>query len=132
VTALVNSWREVDLPPVFIAGWEAQMGKSAPLPHAYERGPLFALVSRDLVAKGDARWHVSVRYGEPGANGRVPTWDELVDAGHALRPGVAFVVGVPPRSWWINVHPHVLHLWETRDPHLTSMWRDERRGDRPS
>jgi hypothetical protein len=41
---------------------------------------------------------------------------------------VPFVVGVPPRSWWMNVHPDVLHLVETRDQALIESWRDERQG----
>jgi hypothetical protein len=80
----------------------------------------------------DMRWHLSVRYGDPGVNGRVPGWDELVQAAHELRPGVVFVVGIPPRSWWINVHPHVLHLYESRDEPLVAAWRDEARGDAPT
>jgi hypothetical protein len=39
---------------------------------------------------------------------------------------------VPPRSWWINVHPHVLHLYEIKDMALTAQWRAEARGDRPT
>jgi hypothetical protein len=51
---------------------------------------------------------------------------------HALRPGVPFVLGIPPRSWWMNIHPHVLHAWETRDWLLIDQWRANRRGDAPS
>jgi hypothetical protein len=75
------------------------------------------------------RWHISVRYGDPGFNGRVPSWGELVQTAHELRPGVPFVVGIPPRSWWLNVHPDVLHLVETRDLALIASWRDEAQGD---
>ena len=75
-------------------------------PQAYSKGDLlFALVSRDEIAKDDQRWHISLRH-----KSRIPTWEELVMAGHELRPGVVFVIGLPPKSWWINVHPHVLHL----------------------
>jgi hypothetical protein len=88
------------------------------------REVLHALVGREPVAPGDDRWHISL-----SAAGRVPTWDELANAAHELRPGVAFVAGVPPRSWWINIHEHVLHLWETTDANLLAQWRSERRGD---
>ena len=36
----------------------------------------------------------------------------------AVRPGVHFVIMVPPKSWWMNVHPYTLHLWETADQAL--------------
>lgn len=88
---------------------------------------LHALLSRDGIANDVKRWHLSV-----SGNGRVPTWDELANAAHALRPGVAFAAGVPPRSWWINVHEDVLHLWEIDDPPLLDQWRSERRGDTPT
>lgn len=124
-----KAWKPQELPEAFTATFTSA-GLEPPL--AYAHGQLFALVSRDEIAPADWRWHVSLRYGNPGENGRVPTWEELVDAGHALRPGVCFVVGVPPRSWWMSVHPHVLHLYETRDGNLVEQWRAERRGDRPS
>ena len=131
MSALIE-WAETALPEGFADKWSRHFGASASLPHAYKRGELYALVSRDVIAHGDARWHISLRYGEPGENGRVPSWGELVECGHRLRPGVPFVVGVPPRSWWINVHPHVLHLWESKDKNLVEMWRAESRGDQPT
>jgi hypothetical protein len=130
VTLLVDpTWKAQELPETFTSMY-LRAGLEPPL--AFAHGQLFALVSRDEIAAADWRWHISVRYGELGDNGRVPLWDELVETGHALRPGVPFVVGVPPRSWWINVHPHVLHLYETRDANLVEQWRSERKGDRPS
>src|SRR5213080_3307211 len=79
-------------------------------PTAWSKGELKALVSRDDVSRDkvpDMRWHISVSH-----SSRVPNWDELVMAGHEIRPGVVFVIGLPPKSWWINVHPFVLHLYE--------------------
>jgi hypothetical protein len=90
------------------------------------------LRSRDNIAADggppDWRWHISVA----GRDLRPPPWELLVAVGHQLRPGVVFVVGVPPRSWWINEHPGCLHLWEMRDPALEAQWREEGRGDQPS
>ena len=104
---------------------------AAPVAYAHPDGRT-ALVGREPVAEDDWRWHVSVRHGDPGEDGRVPSWEELVSTAHELRPGICFAVAVPPRSWWINVHPHVLHLWEIRDPYLVEMWRQESRGDQPT
>lgn len=85
------------------------------------------LVSRDPIEDGDPRWHISVTGHED-----VPRWRDLVAIAHRLRPGVCFVVGVPPRSWWINVHPNCLHLWETKDGNLEALWRLEAQGHRPT
>lgn len=86
-----------------------------------------ALVSRDEITEGDRRWHISVSGRED-----VPVWRDLVAIGHRLRPGIVFVVGVPPKSWWMNIHPNVLHLWEMKDAALIEQWRSESRGDTPT
>lgn len=116
----------------FEALWREQCPDVEPPTTYQHRDGRTALVGREPVAEGDWRWHISVRYGDPGVDGRVPTWEELVETAHQLRPGIVFVVAVPPRSWWVNVHPDVLHMWETTDEHLVAMWRSERKGDRPT
>ena len=99
------------------------------LPRGYVSGPLAALVAREPVGRNgeDPRWHISIQHKD-----RVPNWDELVDAAHRLRPGVVFAIGIPPRSWWINVHPHVLHLHELHDTALIEQWRFEGQGHTPT
>ncbi len=77
--------------------------------------------------KSALRWHISLR-----GPGRVPTWDELVDAAHQLQPGVMFVVAVPPRSLWMNMDPNVLHLWETNDRALLEEMHVYAKADQPS
>ncbi|HEX6786652.1 MAG TPA: hypothetical protein VF076_05610, partial [Acidimicrobiales bacterium] len=73
------------------------------------------------------RWHLSLSHEQ-----RVPTWEEIRDACHELRPGVTFSVGIPPRSMWMNEHDHVLHAWETVDPALYEEYRTNARGDTPT
>jgi hypothetical protein len=127
------AWQQIALSEQAAAAWREAYPDGPPPPRAYQDGSRFtALVGREPVAADDMRWHISVRYGDSGLDGRVPTWDELVRAAHELRPGVVFIVGVPPRSWWINTHPDVLHLWEVRDEALVEAWRAERREDGPS
>lgn len=92
-----------------------------------ENAVLHVLVSREEWQPGDERWHVSI-----SAQDRVPTWNEIAHTLHALRPGVPFVLGVPPRSWWLNVHPYVLHAWETKDWSLIGQWRANRGSGAPS
>ena len=75
----------------------------------------------------DWRWHFSV-----SGHDDVPCWRDLVAIAHEVRPAVCFVVGVPPRSWWLNVHPHRLHLYESRDINLMAQWKAEAQGHAPS
>jgi hypothetical protein len=130
----MSSWTRVGTPRELADAWRAMFGADFPVrpPVVHRNGRLEALVGREPVgphqqALEDLRWHISVR-----APGRVPTWPELVDAAHSLRPGVVFCVPMPPRTWWLNVHEHVLHLWETRDPNLERQWRSESGGHEPS
>jgi hypothetical protein len=106
----------------------------APPPLAYGLGEnLRALVGREPVGRRDdgsldMRWHISVNGAHAGAE-RLPTWHEMVQAAHELRPGVAFVIGVPPRSHWmaeVRSGHYVLHLWETRDETLARSWMEQR------
>lgn len=92
-----------------------------------EKAVLHVLTSREEWQPGDERWHVSI-----SALERVPSWNEIAHTLHALRPGVPFVLGVPPRSWWLNVHPYVLHAWETKDWNLIEQWRANRGAGAPS
>src|SRR3954452_16178742 len=80
------------------------------------------LLTRDDLGPSipDWRWHLSIA----GRDMKVPPWDTLVAVAHDIRPGVAFVVGVPPKSWWINVHPGTLHLHEVKDLNLIANWRN--------
>jgi hypothetical protein len=88
---------------------------------------LHCLLSREEWRPGDERWHISI-----STSTRVPVWGEIAETCHELRPGVPFVLGVPPRSLWMNVHPYVLHMWETKDDAMLEQWRLNAIGDRPS
>jgi hypothetical protein len=75
----------------------------------------------------DLRWHISMSHAD-----RLPEWSELVEVAHVLRPGVVFCIGVPPKSWWMNVHEFTLHLWELKDDNLIAEYRANARGQRPT
>jgi hypothetical protein len=101
-----------------------------PLPQVYAGHGFHVFVGREHCGGRQTdtlRWHISVRGPD-----RVPTWAEMVEIAHELRPGVPFVIGVPPRSLWMNVHPHVLHLWETADEALLEEWRVNATGQQPT
>ena len=42
------------------------------------------------------------------------------------------MIGIPPRSFWMNVHPHVLHMVETKDEAMIENWRHNAQGHRPT
>ena len=98
-------------------------------PQCWRKGLLAALVSRDGIDFNPPgrRYHISIQHRD-----RVPSWNEFAAACHELRPGVVFVIGVPPRSWWLNVHEHVLHAWELKDDALIAQWKFERQGHTPT
>lgn len=75
---------------------------------------------RAILSGPDLRWHVSVA-GELN----LPIWKDFVAIVQEVRPGVMFCVPMPPRQFWLNVNPNVLHVWEIRDPSLESQWREE-------
>lgn len=82
------------------------------------------LISRDPVGEGDLRWHISVsNEAHLQAGHDVPVWRDFVAIVHQLRPGVPFVVGIPPRHMWMNKNPNVLHAVEVRDEGLIAEWR---------
>jgi hypothetical protein len=94
------------------------------------------LMTRDVIAGDplsepeqalDRRWHLSV-----SGKRDVPRWAHLVAIAHELLPEVCLVIGVPPRSWWMNLHPHTLHLHELDDPNLADNWRAQAMGHVPS
>jgi hypothetical protein len=121
-----GSWRNEPMPDAFVEAWRRE-NPDVEVPRLYtDPAGLVAIIGREPYGHGDddIRWHISVRFGDPGHDGRLPTWGELVRTAHELRPGVVFVIGIPPRSWWMNVHPHVLHLIETRDEPLIQSFRD--------
>jgi hypothetical protein len=109
------------------AGMPADAAPTAYIGYAGDTELLRVLVSREQWTAVDERWHVSISCEE-----RVPSWDEIAATLHVLRPGVPFVLGVPPRSWWLNLHPHCLHAWECKDTNLIAQWRANRQGQTPT
>jgi hypothetical protein len=114
--------------PDWVAAMQALALDVQAAQRAFVRGQEFhVLTSRDEIKPGDVRWHLSI-----SGERKVPPWDVMVAIAHAARPGVCFVIGVPPRSWWMNIHPNVLHLWELCDEALLSQWKAESQGHEPT
>jgi hypothetical protein len=107
-------------PPLILpADWRQVANPSAPAGHKtfmHRDKPLVAIRSRDM-----GRWHLSVSHRD-----RVPTWGELGMARDALLPADGwFMVAHPPRRYWLNYNPRVLHLWEFQDDLLIGLFRHE-------
>ena len=65
-----------------------------------------------LIASDGAGWeHVSVR-ATRGRQSRIPKWIEMAQIkDRCWDPDDVVVQFHPRRSEYVNVHPHVLHLW---------------------
>lgn len=96
-----------------------------PLPE----GPGKAMVMACSSAVGDpdippelAEWdHVSVHIRIKRRNGdkmRTPTWDEMCFINDLFFDEDECTVQFhPPRNEYVNVHPHVLHIWQHQEGH---------------
>lgn len=63
--------------------------------------------------EGDGRRWLHLSASTPA---RVPHWDELVGLKEALLGAESnAVMLIPPRSRWVNIHPHCLHAWVCLD-----------------
>lgn len=67
--------------------------------------------------EGEIPWeHVSARISEGKANAwkeRTPTWEEMCAIKDTFWDGEEAVMQLhPAKSDYVNVHPHVLHLWK--------------------
>ena len=122
--------REGDLRRHFTAGgYPEELARLMQFWHNEDEA-LIAFLGREYCGGRDSdplRWHISVR-----GNFEIPDWGQMAEAAHAIRPGVHFVIMVPPKSLWMNVHDRVLHLWETNDPALVEEVKANARGDRPT
>lgn len=90
-------------------------------------GGLFKLASREpgwwlvfILSNGLGWEHVSVRAVRSGTKhtvaDRTPTWREMCQVKAACWPAEDFVLQFhPPSRDYVNIHPHVLHLWRPTD-----------------
>lgn len=120
--------KQVPTPPAVREHWIANGCSPDLVPRVYRAtGDLSVLLGYEPIEPDDRRWHISISHPT-----RLPSWRDLVEIAHQLRLGVTFVVGVPPRSWWMNIHPNCLHLWQTKDAALEAQWLSERQDTAPS
>jgi hypothetical protein len=127
---VVTNFKQQPIPQAVSDEWARHM-PGAPPPRLFTTDDgLRALIAREPCGgrpDDPLRWHISISHER-----RVPTWVEIRDACHQLRPGVMFSVGVQPLSMWMNEHEFVLHAWETVDDALFEDARANARGDKPT
>jgi hypothetical protein len=72
--------------------------------------------------------HVSVRAARGEDKSRTPTWKEMAFVKDTCWDAEDVVVQFhPPKSEYVNLHPHVLHLWPeyvNLHPHVLHLWRN--------
>lgn len=74
-----------------------------------------------IIGQTEDRWHLSI-----SGRGRLPRWSELKAARDEFIPAEVFMaIPMPPKAYWLNVHPYVLHIWEYRDQRLTDQMMAE-------
>ena len=73
----------------------------------YRKGELF------IIASEEGGWdHVSARFVKPNGKSAIPNWDEMCHLKDVFWDEEDCVVQYhPPRSMYVSLHPHVLHLW---------------------
>jgi hypothetical protein len=70
-----------------------------------------------LVSQDAGRWHLSIS--SPSTN---PSWEDITEARYRFLSAEAFMVMcLPPKEFYVNVHQHCFHLWETQDIHLVNL-----------
>ena len=56
--------------------------------------------------------------------GRIPSWEELKAAKEHFLGDVHAYQVLPPKAEYVNIHPHVLHLWHCIDKNPFPDWGD--------
>lgn len=77
---------------------------------------LTAILSCMVELDGRVWLHLSVSH-----QARVPKWGELREAKEIFLGDREAYQVLPPRARYVNIHPHVLHLFALRDPKATAL-----------
>lgn len=81
--------------------------------------PFSGRVMLICIASDEKGWeHVSVRADDDGRS-RIPTWEEMCFIKERFwRPEEVVIQYHPARDQYVDMHPHVLHLWRPTDEEL--------------
>jgi hypothetical protein len=82
---------------------------------------LRVMVSAAIERDGKTWLHVSLSRAE-----RIPSWDDLKDVRETFIPDDLVALQVfPPPDEYVNINPHVLHLWACVDGRVTPDFRHD-------
>ena len=96
-------WREISPPAVML-----ELGAVA---FAHRSGLRAFMTVEDRGDETGLWWHLSASFAK-----RTPTWDEMVDVKETLMGAEVLAIQLmPPRSCYLNAHPHTLHVWVRLD-----------------
>jgi hypothetical protein len=91
--------------PSDLAGWEILLRTQDG--YALRKGSkIRAIISAAFELDGRKWVHLSISRPD-----RLPTWEELRKAKDELLGDVEAYMVIPPRARYVNLHPHVLHLF---------------------
>jgi hypothetical protein len=102
-------------PMVLLPGWRKLNGPVMPdgqKAKAWQhKNKLTVIMSVEDRRPGGIWWHISIAH--PLG---LPSWEQLVEVKEAfMGKEVKAMHLLPPRSQWMNVHPHCMHLWVRLD-----------------
>jgi hypothetical protein len=114
--------------PELVSPWLEMAAKMGMPRHLIRNLRIGSLGSCNVtVAEEAGRWHLSISH-----PWRLPTWDEINAARDALIPADIWLCQpMPPKAFWLNLHPYCLHLWEVRDRPLLLQWASDGAEDDP-
>lgn len=117
-----SKWREVER-RVLPIGWKVR-SKAEDGCHYLRLDGLAVIASVAMESDGHHWLHVSASYPD-----RLPSWDNLksVKALFIGKDREAIQI-LPPEAEYVNVHPHVLHLWCCLDERVAPAFAVDRGG----
>jgi hypothetical protein len=88
---------------------------------AFERADGLKVIVSARIERDAKTWlHVSC-----SRRDRLPSWEDLRDVRESFVPDDKVALQVlPPPEEYVNLHPHVLHLWACHDARPTPDFRD--------
>lgn len=108
-----SSWVFEHLPRVLPAHWSVETTLLDGRRYVNRLRRLVVIVSGTTELDGKRWLHFSMSHGE-----RIPAWEELFEAKEVFLGRDTYAVQViPPRSKYVNINPHVLHLFSCVDGH---------------
>jgi len=106
----MEAWIEERIPRIMPPNWH-RLETSEDGAKWFEHSGMTVILSADTELDGRRWLHVSV-----ARPTRLPSWDELrIVKDLFIGPDCKAIQVLPKKSEYVNIHPHVLHLWHCLD-----------------